>query len=80
MAFDELLAKRVRPLLSRRKGFSEKKMFGGIGFSLNGNLCAGVWKQFLVVCLSPKESEEAQRRPGVGPFRTGVSISVGFVG
>lgn len=68
MAFDEALAARVRPLLSRRKGFSEKKMFGGIAFFLNGHLCAGVWKEFLVVCLSPEDSEEAQCRPNVSPF------------
>ena len=68
MAFDEALAARIRPLLARRKGFSEKKMFGGIGFFLNGNLCAGVWKEFLVVCLSPEGSEEAQCRPHVSPF------------
>ena len=68
MAFDESLAARARPLLARRKGFSEKKMFGGIGFFLNGNLCAGVWKEFLVVCLSPEESKEAQGRKNVSPF------------
>ena len=68
MAFDESLAARVRPLLARRKGFSEKKMFGGIGFFLKGNLCAGVWREFLVVCLSPEESAEAQCRPNVSPF------------
>jgi hypothetical protein len=38
MAFDEYLAQRIRVALARKKGIEEKKMFGGIGFLLNGNL------------------------------------------
>ena len=51
MAYNELLAKRTRAIMSRRKGLSEKKMFGGVGFLLNGNMCCGVWKQFLILRL-----------------------------
>ncbi len=32
MAFDERLADRIRTALGRRKGLTEKRMFGGIGF------------------------------------------------
>jgi hypothetical protein len=53
MAYDEQLARRVRPLLARRNGFAEKKMFGGIGFLLHGNICIGVWKEFLIVRIGP---------------------------
>ena len=41
MPFDEALADRVRHLLARRKSVEEKKMFGGLGFLLNGNLLVG---------------------------------------
>lgn len=34
MAFDELLAERVRELLSARNGLVERKTFGGIAFML----------------------------------------------
>ena len=44
MPFDEALADRVRHLLARRKSVEEKKMFGGLGFLLNGNLLVGVRK------------------------------------
>jgi hypothetical protein len=37
VAFDEALTERIRQGLTRRKGIEEKKMFGGIGFLLNGN-------------------------------------------
>ena len=36
MAFDEALAWRIRQRLARRKNVEERKMFGGIGFLLNG--------------------------------------------
>jgi hypothetical protein len=41
MAFSEALARRIRDGLARRKYIEEKKMFGGVGFLLNGNLLGG---------------------------------------
>lgn len=68
MAFNESLAARVRTLLSRKKGFSERKMFGGIGFLLNGNMCVGVWKEFLIVRLGRDNHEQTMARPHVKEF------------
>ena len=51
MAFSEALAERIRLGLARLKGIEEKKMFGGVGFLLPGNLLVGVWKDSLVVRL-----------------------------
>jgi hypothetical protein len=48
MAFSEALAGRIRHLLARRKNVEEKRMFGGIGFLLNGNLLVGVRKDSLL--------------------------------
>jgi TfoX/Sxy family transcriptional regulator of competence genes len=49
MACDEILAARIREALTRKKNIEEKKMFGGVGFLLNGNMLVGVWKNSLVV-------------------------------
>ena len=59
MAFSEALAERIRQRLARRKNVEEKKMFGGVGFLLNGNMLVGVWKDSLIVRLGP---EQARRR------------------
>jgi TfoX/Sxy family transcriptional regulator of competence genes len=59
MAFDESLAQRIRVALARKKNVEEKKMFGGIGSLLNGNMLVGVWKDSLIVRLGPDEGEEA---------------------
>jgi hypothetical protein len=42
VAFDEGLADRIRELLGSHEGLSERKMFGGIAFMLNGNMAVGV--------------------------------------
>jgi len=68
MAFDHVLAERIRQRLARRKGVEEKKMFGGIGFLLHGNLLVGVWKESLIVRLGPDAGEEALREPHVKEF------------
>ena len=68
MAYDEQLADRVRPLLKRRKGFDEKKMFGGVGFLLDGHMCVGVWKQYLIVRLGKNKHEQTMARPFTKEF------------
>jgi TfoX/Sxy family transcriptional regulator of competence genes len=65
MAFSEPLAERIRHLLARRKHVEEKKMFGGIGFLLNGNLLVGVRKDSLLV----RQSHEALKEAHVNEFK-----------
>jgi len=68
MAFSETLAQRIRQRLARRKNVEEKRMFGGVGFLLNGNLLVGVWKDSLCVRLGPEQAEEALPEPHVREF------------
>ena len=63
MAFDERLAERIRGTLRRRKGLVEKKMFGGIAFLLNGNMCCGVHRSELIVRLAPEDTDSALKQP-----------------
>ena len=68
MAFDEKLAARIRTALARKKGIDKKKMFGGIGFLLNGNMLVGVWKDSLIVRLGDEQGEEALLEQHAKPF------------
>lgn len=63
MAYDEQLAARVRKLLKRRKGYSERKMFGGICFMLHGNMCCGVTHSDLMLRLGPERAPQALKQP-----------------
>ena len=59
MAYDEQLAERVRDLIHVRPGVSEKKMFGGVGWMINGNMAVGVMRQGgLIVRVEPEEVDE----------------------
>jgi TfoX/Sxy family transcriptional regulator of competence genes len=68
MAFSEELADRIRQQLAKRKSVEERKMFGGIGYLLNGNLLVGVWKDSLIARLGPDEGEKALQEPHVRVF------------
>ncbi len=48
MPYDPGLATRLEAILEGRTGFEQKKMFGGIGWMLNGNMCVGVYKDWLI--------------------------------
>ena len=68
MAFDEKLAGRIRKHLGKRKGLTEKQMFGGIAFLLNGNMCCGVHRDEMIVRLAPDETEKALEAPDTHLF------------
>jgi TfoX/Sxy family transcriptional regulator of competence genes len=68
MAYDAVLAERVRRLTPKGRGFAEKKMFGGVGFLLHGNMCVGVWKENLIVRVGPEAYDEALEQPHVCEF------------
>ena len=68
MPYSEALADRIRLSLRGRRQIAEKKMFGGVGFLLHGNLCVGVWKTSLIVRLDPAEAEELLKQPHVRVF------------
>lgn len=68
MAYSATLAARVRDSLSRTRQIEEKKMFGGVGFLLCGNILVGVWKTSLVVRVGRDQYEDSLREPHVGEF------------
>jgi TfoX/Sxy family transcriptional regulator of competence genes len=68
MAFSETLAQRIRDALAHKKNVEERKMFGGIGFLLSGNMLVGVWKNSLIARLGPEQGDEALLEPHVKVF------------
>jgi TfoX/Sxy family transcriptional regulator of competence genes len=68
MAYDELLAVRIRAALSDQPGLVEKKMFGGVCFLLNGNMACGVINNDLIVRVGPEKHATALTHPHARPF------------
>jgi TfoX/Sxy family transcriptional regulator of competence genes len=81
MAYDQRLADRVGDLMHARPGVVERRMFGGLGFMLNGNMaCAVLSSGGLLVRVDPEEVPAALRLPHVAEFgRPGVKAMKGFV-
>lgn len=60
-----MLAGRIRDAIAAKSGITEKKMFGGVGFLLNGNMLVGVWKDSLIARVGPDAGEKALQKPHV---------------
>ena len=67
MAYNLKLAERIRSKLGGIP-FIEKKMFGGVGFLLNGNMACGVNKDDLIVRVDPEKDTALLKKPHVRPF------------
>ena len=78
---DEHLAARIRDLIHARPDVVEKKMFGGVGWMIGGNMAVGVMSTGgLLVRVPPEEVDEAIAEPHVHEFgRPGSKPMKGFV-
>ena len=68
MAYDENLAARIADLLTGTPDIEERKMFGGVGYMLKGNMACGVHKDFLIVRVGPEKFQEALDDPHTKVF------------
>src|ERR1700743_1133368 len=69
MGDGEHIANRVRELIAGERGISEKRMFGGVAFLLDGNLAVAASSHGgLMVRCPPEQTEQLRRKPHAGPF------------
>jgi TfoX/Sxy family transcriptional regulator of competence genes len=70
MAYDKNLAERMQKILDdlTLTGFIEKKMFGGVGYLVGGNMACGVHKDEMIVRVGQEGFMDALNRPGARPF------------
>ena len=69
MAYDEVLAHRIRELLEDERGLGERRMFGGLAFLIDGNMAgAASGRGGLMVRVDPDDTRALLRRAHVGPF------------
>jgi len=72
MAFDQDLALRLRELLADEDRITEKKMFGGLAFLLNGNMCVSASRTGgMLVRIDPANTRAALARPHVTLMKMG---------
>ena len=76
MAYDEELAQIMRDEFASLAGITEKKMFGGLYFLLNGNMVAGVTKEGGMARVGKDQGARALVTMGTAPaFRTGKELN-----
>lgn len=68
MAFNELLANRIREALVDLPVVEEKRMFGGVCFMVNNKMCVGVIKEDMMCRVRPEKEEEALEQSGCRPM------------
>jgi hypothetical protein len=69
MAYDEELAGRIRASVGGEPGLTEKKMFGGLAFLINGNMAVAASGQGgLLLRIDPADSDSLARERGARPF------------
>lgn len=68
MAYSEELADRVRDAVDGRPGVTERKMFGGIAWMVNGNMACGIIGEDLMIRLEREDAETALAEEHVGPM------------
>ncbi len=68
MVYDEQLEARIAAALAGQPGWVSKKMFGGVGYMVQGNMACGVHKDMLVVRVGPDEYDQSMGYPHTRPF------------
>ncbi|MGI8407004.1 MAG: TfoX/Sxy family protein, partial [Actinomycetota bacterium] len=69
MAYDEVLAERVRDFTDGDRNITEKKMFGGLAFLVNGNMAVAASSGGgLMVRVDPEESQTLVRKTNAYPM------------
>jgi hypothetical protein len=85
MAYDEDTAARVRRAISQKHDLAEIRMFGGLCFMVNGNMCCGISGKALMVRVGaqPHTRPMTMRGKPMGAFilvdpdgyRTGAALA-----
>ena len=68
MAYDGRLAQRIQEAMADQPGLVERKMFGGVGYMLQGNMACGVNKDDLIIRVGPERYEKALAMPHTRVF------------
>ena len=72
MAYDTSLEARIDDEVAEWDiEVGKRKMFGGLGYFVNGNMVFGVKGDELIVKPNPEQANELQAEPGMKPFTFG---------
>ena|SRR5260221_455052 len=79
MAYDTKLADRVRSALGSRKGVEERTLFGGLTFSINGNMVCSVNSRGFQLRVGSENYDKVLKMPNMKPVMLGTKPMNGMV-
>ncbi len=79
MPYDLELEKRIERLITGNTGIEKKKMFGGVGYMLRGNMVFGITKDMLLMRVSPEQADELLKQKFVKVFDMTVRPMKGWI-
>jgi hypothetical protein len=68
MSYNVKLEAMIDAAAKRWQNLEKKKMFGGVGYLLKGNMAFGIWKDFLIVRMDKELGEKSLKGKNVRPF------------
>jgi TfoX/Sxy family transcriptional regulator of competence genes len=68
MSYNTRLEEKIDAAVKRWQNMEKKKMFGGVGYLLKGNMAFGIWKDFLIVRMDKEQGEQSLKDRNVQPF------------
>jgi TfoX/Sxy family transcriptional regulator of competence genes len=79
MAYDLALADEIRSVLDGDPGITERRMFGGLAFLVNGNLAVAVGSGGILVRVGTDAAEELERSTGAARAVMGARVMKGWL-
>ena len=68
MAYNTAIAEDIRARIGEHPGLTEREMFGGIAFMVDGNMAVGVSGDELMVRVGKDAHDQAEALPGARTF------------
>jgi TfoX/Sxy family transcriptional regulator of competence genes len=78
VAYSEQLARRIRDVIGARDAVTERKMFGGVAWMVDGNMACGTMGDDLLVRLDREDADRILAEPHVRLMRMGGRTMRGF--
>jgi TfoX/Sxy family transcriptional regulator of competence genes len=80
MAYDEDLANRIRELVLAERGVTERRMFGGLAFLIDGNMSVSASGQGgILLRVDPTETDALLGKPHAHPFEMRGRVMQGWL-
>jgi TfoX/Sxy family transcriptional regulator of competence genes len=66
--YNTKLEEKIDAAVNRWQNVEKKKMFGGVGYLLKGNMCFGIYKDNLIVRIDKEKGEQSLKDRNVQPL------------